>query len=52
MRAFFAASLPENPWLLGTFFAVMGVFIAVLAFSLKPGQDKAIQDDSELPLQD
>lgn len=52
MRAMMAASLPQNPWLLGTFFLVLLVFAGVLALSLRPGRPQDIRAASELPFQD
>lgn len=52
MRAMMAASLPQNPWLLGTFFLVLGAFAVVLAISLRPGRPQDLTAAEQLPFND
>jgi hypothetical protein len=52
MRAFFAQSLPHNPWLLGAFIGVLILFAAVLTISLAPWRSRELDEASRLPLND
>lgn len=52
MKAIFAASLPNNPWLLGAFIGVLILFALVLIVSLRPSASRELDEASQLPLND
>ena len=52
MRALFAASLPENPWLLTVQLVCIAIFIAVVGWQLLPARRQEQDEASRLPLND
>ena len=52
MRAFFASSLPENPFLVGLLLAFVTLYVVLVYRLYRPGAQSRLEQESRLPLQD